>query len=75
MNRITNECVLKVKLLYSEYSEGRYVAGTARLAVAGIATAAAFVPVVGWAIAGSIILADSIWGDSFYNDLQNEYGN
>jgi hypothetical protein len=59
----------------SEFSNGRNVAGTARLAVAGIAAGVAFIPVAGWFIAGGIAIADAIWGDKFYNYLQNEYGN
>jgi hypothetical protein len=58
-----------------EFRNGRNVAGGARLAVAGVATAAAFIPGVGWGITLGIGLADAIWGDDFYNYLEEEFGN
>jgi len=49
------------------FNKGNYYSAGTRLAVAGIAAGSAFIPVVGWAVAGGIGLADAIWGDQFYN--------
>jgi hypothetical protein len=43
-----------------------------RLAVQGIAIGSAFIPGVGWAISLSIGAADVIWGDDFYNCIDNQ---
>mgnify|MGYP001396280057 CR=1 FL=1 len=49
------------------FNKGNYCSAGTRLAVAGVAAGAAFIPFVGWGIASGIGLADAIWGDQFYN--------
>ena len=58
-----------------EISNGRYHAATARAVVAGVAYSFTFIPVVGWGLALGIGVADAIWGDQFYNYIENKYGN
>ena len=53
---------------------GNYYSAGARLAVAGVAAGAAFIPVVGWAVAEGIGVADFIWGEQFYNYVQTNLG-
>ena len=48
------------------FNKGNYYSAGTRLSVAGKAAGAAFIPFVGWGIAGGIGLADAIWGDQFY---------
>jgi RHS repeat-associated protein len=54
-------------------NQNYYSAGT-RVAVAGLAAGAAFIPVVGWGIAIGIGVADAIWGDQFYSYVENKLG-
>lgn len=42
-----------------------------RLAVKGLAIGTAFIPGVGWAISLGISAADMIWGDQFYEWIDN----
>ena len=49
------------------FNKGSYYSAGTRLAVAGVASGAAFIPFVGWGLAGGIGIADAIWGDQFYN--------
>jgi len=49
------------------FNKGSYYSAGTRIAVAGVAIGAAFIPFVGWGIAGGIGIADAIWGDQFYN--------
>jgi hypothetical protein len=59
----------------SDVSDGRYYSGGARTGVALIAAGAAFIPVVGWGVTIGIGVADAIWGDQFYNYVENKFGN
>jgi hypothetical protein len=53
---------------------GNYYSAGTRAAVFGVAAGAACIPVVGWAVAGGIGVADFIWGDQFYNYVQTSLG-
>lgn len=53
-----------------DFIDGRYKSGTAKLIVTGAATAASFIPVVGWGVALGIGVADYFWGDEFYDWLE-----
>ncbi len=56
----------------SDFKDGRYKSGSARLAVGAFATGAAIlIPGIGWGVAIGIGVADAIWGDDFYNMLEN----
>ncbi|SEL98264.1 RHS repeat-associated core domain-containing protein [Parapedobacter koreensis] len=55
--------------------DGRYYAAGARLTVSGIAAGAAFIPVVGWGVSIGIGVADAVWGDEFYNYVEDTFGN
>ncbi|MEO9484861.1 MAG: DUF6443 domain-containing protein [Ekhidna sp.] len=61
--------------VYNDFSNGNYYGGGARMAVAGVAAGAAFIPVVGWGVAIGIGVADAIWGDRFYNYIENRFRN
>lgn len=52
--------------------EGKYYSAGARTTVAAVAIGCSFIPVVGWAVAGGIGVADAIWGDQFYNFVENQ---
>lgn len=56
------------------FNKGSYYSAGTRLAVAGVAAGAAFIPFVGWGIAGGIGIADAIWGDQFYNWVELNMG-
>jgi hypothetical protein len=55
----------------SDFSDGQYKSGSARIAVAAIAAGAVFIPGVGWCVSIGIGVADAFWGDDFYNWLEN----
>ena len=57
----------------NDFVDGRYKSGGARVAVWGVAAGAAFIPVAGWAISAGIGIADAIWGDDFYNYIENNW--
>lgn len=54
----------------SEFAAGRHKAATAKIIVAGIQTTCMFIPGPGWIVAGVIGVVDAIWGDDFYNWLE-----
>jgi len=56
-----------------DYVNGRYKSGTARIAVWGFAAGISIVPGVGWGIALGIGVADAIWGERFYNYVENKW--
>ena len=58
---------------YSDIQEGHYVSASTRGIVWGIA-AGVFIPGVGWVVAGSIGVADAIWGDDFYKWIETKFG-
>jgi hypothetical protein len=57
--------------VYGDWNNGRYYSAGTRAAVFGVAAGAAFIPVVGWGVAAGIGAADYIWGDQFYNYVEN----
>lgn len=57
--------------VYGDIDGGRYYSAGTRTAVFGVAAGAAFIPVVGWGVATGIGVADYIWGDKFYNYVEN----
>ena len=60
---------------YSDIQEGHYVSASTRGIVWGIGIAAGvFIPGVGWVVAGSIGVADAIWGDDFYKWIETKFG-
>ena len=61
--------------VYGDFSQGNYYAGGTRMAVAGVAAGAAFIPFIGWGVTIGIGIADAIWGDQFYNYVENRFGN
>ncbi|MBQ9471115.1 MAG: hypothetical protein IJU72_09225, partial [Bacteroidales bacterium] len=61
--------------MYNDYNAGHYYKLGARGIIWGVGMASTAIPVVGWAIAGSIGLADAIWGDDFYNWIETKFGN
>lgn len=52
--------------------EGKYYSAGTRATVATIALTCSAIPVYGWAVAGGIGIADAIWGDKFYNFVENQ---
>ena len=58
----------------NDISNGNYYSVGTKAAVFGVAAGAAFIPVVGWAVAGGIGVADFIWGEQFYNYVQTNLG-
>jgi hypothetical protein len=48
------------------------IGNATRLVVQSVAIGAAFIPVVGWGISIGISAADSIWGNQFYNWIDNK---
>ncbi len=54
-----------------QFIENPTAGNATRLAVQGAAIGAAFIPVVGWAVSLGIGAADLIWGDDFYNWIDN----
>ena len=57
----------------SFWAIGRRTSAYTRAAVWGVAAGASFIPVVGWGISISIGVADAVWGDQFYNYVQNNW--
>lgn len=57
--------------VYGDIDGGRYYSAGTRAAVFGVAAGFAFIPVVGWGVAAGIGVADYIWGDHFYNYVEN----
>ncbi|GMQ30627.1 hypothetical protein Aconfl_32700 [Algoriphagus confluentis] len=57
--------------VYGDIDGGRYYSAGTRAAVFGVAAGATFVPVVGWGLAAGIGVADYIWGNQFYNYIEN----
>ncbi|WP_233553771.1 hypothetical protein [Algoriphagus lacus] len=57
--------------MYGDIDGGRYYSAGTRAAVFGVGAGAAFIPVVGWGVAAGIGVADYIWGDQFYNYVEN----
>ena len=57
--------------VYEDVSEGKYYSVGTRAAVARIAAGATFVPFVGWGVA--IGNGVAVWGDEFYNYIENQY--
>lgn len=55
-----------------DYLNKRYAVAGARVAVAGLAYGVTFIPYVGWALAIGIGVADYIWGDEFYDWVDNK---
>lgn len=55
-----------------DYLNKRYAVAGARVAVAGLAYGVTFIPYVGWVLAIGIGVADYIWGDKFYNWVDNK---
>ena len=55
----------------NDFSDGHYKSGAARIAVGALAAGAVFIPVVGWGVSLGIGVADAVWGDDFYNWLEN----
>mgnify|MGYP002387774712 CR=1 FL=1 len=58
-----------------DIQNGKYYSAGTRVAVAGIAAGASFIPVVGWGVALGIGVADFVWGDEFYNYVETKFGN
>jgi hypothetical protein len=52
--------------------EGKYYSAGARTTVAAVAIGCSFIPGAGWAVAGGIGIAEAIWGDQFYNFVENQ---
>jgi len=48
------------------------IGNATRLAVQSVAIGVAFIPVVGWGLSIGISAADLIWGNQFYNWLDNK---
>jgi RHS repeat-associated protein len=65
-------------LLAEGYYNGRRLAAqpsignTVRFLVPVAATAAAFIPVIGWAISATITTVDFVWGDQIYQVIDDE---
>jgi hypothetical protein len=55
----------------SDVMDGKYKSAGARTAVYGVAAGAACIPVVGWGVALGIGVADYVWGDEFYEWVEN----
>src|SRR5690554_2699001 len=58
-------------LAVDQYLENPSAGNATRVAVQGLAIGTAFIPGVGWVISLSIGAADMIWGDEFYNWIDN----
>ncbi len=57
--------------VYGDLDDGKYYSAGTRAVVFGVAAGAAFIPVVGWGVSAGIGIADYIWGDKFYNYVEN----
>lgn len=55
----------------NDLSDGNFKSAGARVVVASVAAAAVFIPGIGWGVSIGIGVADAIWGDDFYNYVQN----
>ena len=56
-----------------DYNKGKYISLAMRIAVFGITEGATFVPFVGPALSVSIGLLDAIYGEEFYNYMENTF--
>lgn len=54
-----------------QYGQNPTAGNAARIAVQGLTIGTAFIPGVGWAISLGIGAADMIWGDQFYEWIDN----
>lgn len=57
--------------LYCDLQDKRYTAATARVSIVALAYGATCIPYIGWALAIGIGVADYIWGDEFYDWIDN----
>lgn len=57
--------------MYQDYGEAKYKSMAARGVVFAFGAGVAFIPVVGWGIAAGIGVPDYIWGDEFYQAVQD----
>ena len=62
-------------LVINDYSKGKYYKGSARLGVAAIELGTARIPYGGPFISLGITAADCIWGDQFYEWVEDNYDN
>jgi RHS repeat-associated protein len=62
--------LVSVYQIGDEFSNERYKAAGARAIVAGVAAGAVFIPGVGWGVAIGVGVIDAVWGDDFYNWLE-----
>ncbi|TXD75360.1 hypothetical protein [Algoriphagus ratkowskyi] len=58
--------------VYGDWDKGKYYSAGTRAAVLGVGAGAALIPVVGWGVAAGIGVADYVWGDQFYNFVENQ---
>jgi RHS repeat-associated protein len=60
--------------VYDDFSQEKKAKAGARIAVAATAVGSAFIPVVGWGVSLGIGVADYVWGDDFYNWVDEKMG-
>ena len=60
--------------VFDDIDNGNYYSAGTRTAVYGVAAGAAFIPVVGWGVSIGIGVADTIWGDQFYEWVEIKMG-
>jgi hypothetical protein len=58
--------------VYGDWDKGKYYSAGTRAAVFGVGAGAALIPVVGWGVVAGIGVADYVWGDQFYNFVENQ---
>jgi RHS repeat-associated protein len=56
----------------NDINNGKYYSASARTAVFAVALGSTAIPVVGWGVALGIGVADMVWGDDFYNYIENK---
>lgn len=58
--------------IMSDIGKDQYVRAAARLGVFAVAYSATFIPYVGWVLALGIGIADAIWGEKFYDWVEEQ---
>ncbi len=59
--------------IYQDVTEGQFISAALRAGVFGLTIGANFIPIVGPAISTAIGLADTLYGEQFYNYMENRY--
>lgn len=59
--------------VYCDFEKGHYKSMGARTVVAAATYASSFIPIVGPVVSVGLGLADALWGEQFYNWLENDF--